>query len=107
MLLVPTPGLRSGLFNRMENTSAGENTPENLRLLAQNDGMKRFSQSLQLDDAAKVDLVVVGSVAVSKSGKGNAVYIAPPHRYLLGSRKLHGVNHKKNIVVAVLSTFPD
>lgn len=68
VLLVPTPGLRSGLFNRMENTSAGENTPENLRLLAQNDGMKRFSQSLQLDDAAKVDLVVVGSVAVSKSG---------------------------------------
>lgn len=71
---MPTPGLRSGLFNRMVNTSAGENTPENLRLLAQNDGMKKFSKSLELDDAAKVDLVVVGSVAVSKSGEMDKYY---------------------------------
>lgn len=69
VLLVPTPGLRTGLFNRMDKTSAGDDTTENLRLLAQNDGMKRFSKSLELDADAKVDLVVVGSVAVSKNGE--------------------------------------
>ncbi|KAA0192952.1 hypothetical protein HAZT_HAZT009929 [Hyalella azteca] len=69
VLLVPTPGLRTGLFNRMDSRSAGDDTTENLRLLAQNDGMKRFSTSLDLDADAKVDLVVVGSVAVSKSGQ--------------------------------------
>lgn len=68
VLYVPTPGLRSGLFNRMDNASAGENTPEKLRLLSQNDGMKLFSKSLKLDDPVKIDLIVVGSVAVSKSG---------------------------------------
>lgn len=68
-LLVPTPGLRTGLFNSMTNTSAGENTPENLKLLSQNDGMKKHSKSLQLEDEAKVDLIVVGSVAVSKTGQ--------------------------------------
>ncbi|KAF2368293.1 5-formyltetrahydrofolate cyclo-ligase [Trinorchestia longiramus] len=68
VLLVPTPGLRTGLFNRMDSTSAGSDTTENLRLLAQNDGMKRHSTSLDLDADAKVDLVVVGSVAVSRTG---------------------------------------
>jgi len=70
-LLVPTPGLRSGLFNRLTNTSAGENTTENLKLLSQNDGMKRHSESLQLEDrdASQVDLIVVGSVAVDRNGR--------------------------------------
>ena len=65
---MPTPGLRTGLFNRMDNTSAGENTPEKLKLLAQNDGMKLFSKSLDLDAPVTVDLIVVGSVAVDKAG---------------------------------------
>jgi len=67
-LYVPTPGLRTAVFNRLDNTSAGENTPEKLKLLAQNDGMKLFSKSVPLDEKVSVDLIVVGSVAVDKKG---------------------------------------
>nr|XP_053632338.1 methenyltetrahydrofolate synthase domain-containing protein-like [Cherax quadricarinatus] len=67
ILLVPTPRLRSGLFNRMDGHSS-ENK-ENLRVMAQTEGMKKHSKPVGLDMGIKVDLIVIGSVAVSLTGK--------------------------------------
>lgn len=67
VLLVPTPRLRSGLFNRMDGNSS-ENK-ENLRVMAQTEGMKKHSKPVGLDMGIKVDLIVIGSVAVSRTGR--------------------------------------
>ncbi|XP_042209053.1 methenyltetrahydrofolate synthase domain-containing protein-like isoform X2 [Homarus americanus] len=67
VLLVPTPRLRSGLFNRMEG-HASENK-ENLRVMAQTEGMKKHSKPVGLDMGISVDLIVIGSVAVSRTGR--------------------------------------
>ncbi|XP_053721746.1 methenyltetrahydrofolate synthase domain-containing protein isoform X2 [Synchiropus splendidus] len=65
-LLVPTPRLRSGLFNRIT-PPAGANK-EQLRKCSTSQGVKEFSVPVGLDAKVKVDLVVVGSVAVSEKG---------------------------------------
>ncbi|KAG9462441.1 methenyltetrahydrofolate synthase domain-containing protein isoform X3 [Eleutherodactylus coqui] len=65
-LLVPTPRLRSGLFNRI--TPPAGASKEVLRICATSQGVKDFSVPLGLDSAVRVDLVVVGSVAVSEKG---------------------------------------
>jgi len=64
-LLVPTPRLRNGLFNRIlpPNTSKGA-----LRYCSTSQGVRQHSTPLGLDMKVKVDLVIVGSVAVSPSG---------------------------------------
>ncbi|XP_075045449.1 methenyltetrahydrofolate synthase domain-containing protein isoform X2 [Mixophyes fleayi] len=65
-LLVPTPRLRTGLFNRITPPpGAGK---EVLRICSTSQGVKDFSVPLGLDAAVRVDLVVVGSVAVSEKG---------------------------------------
>ncbi|XP_061521907.1 methenyltetrahydrofolate synthase domain-containing protein isoform X2 [Phycodurus eques] len=65
-LLVPTPRLRSGLFNKIV-PPQGANK-EQLRACASSQGVKEFSVPIGLDAKVKVDLVVVGSVAVSEKG---------------------------------------
>ncbi|NXH93932.1 MTHSD protein, partial [Pachycephala philippinensis] len=65
-LLVPTPRLRTGLFNRIVPPPGA--TKEVLRKCATSQGVKDYSVPLGLDGKAKVDLVVVGSVAVSEKG---------------------------------------
>ncbi|NXI74223.1 MTHSD protein, partial [Anseranas semipalmata] len=65
-LLVPTPRLRSGLFNRIVPPSGA--TKEILRICATSQGIKEYSVPVGLDGKARVDLVVVGSVAVSEKG---------------------------------------
>ncbi|KAM9816839.1 methenyltetrahydrofolate synthase domain-containing protein [Neosynchiropus ocellatus] len=65
-LLVPTPRLRTGLFNRIT-PPAGANK-EQLRKCSSSQGVKEFSVPVGLDAKVKVDLVVVGSVAVSEKG---------------------------------------
>ncbi|XP_040899667.1 methenyltetrahydrofolate synthase domain-containing protein isoform X2 [Toxotes jaculatrix] len=65
-LLVPTPRLRTGLFNRI--TPPQGANKEQLRICSSSQGVKDFSVPVGLDAKVKVDLVVVGSVAVS--GKG-------------------------------------
>ncbi|XP_077479332.1 methenyltetrahydrofolate synthase domain-containing protein isoform X3 [Stigmatopora argus] len=65
-LLVPTPRLRSGLFNKIV-PPAGANK-EKLRICSSSQGVKEFSVPIGLEDKVKVDLVVVGSVAVSEKG---------------------------------------
>ncbi|XP_068116214.1 methenyltetrahydrofolate synthase domain-containing protein isoform X2 [Hyperolius riggenbachi] len=65
-LLVPTPRLRSGLFNKV--TPPPGASKEVLRICSTSQGVRDFSAPLGLDAAVQVDLVVVGSVAVSEKG---------------------------------------
>ncbi|NWV19640.1 MTHSD protein, partial [Origma solitaria] len=65
-LLVPTPRLRTGLFNRIVPPPGA--TKEILRRCATSQGVKQYSVPVGLDGKAQVDLVVVGSVAVSEKG---------------------------------------
>ncbi|KAK2854104.1 hypothetical protein Q5P01_006765 [Channa striata] len=65
-LLVPTPRLRSGLFNKIV-PPQGANK-EQLHICSSSQGVKDFSVPVGLDAKVKVDLVVVGSVAVSETG---------------------------------------
>ncbi|XP_003460773.2 methenyltetrahydrofolate synthase domain-containing protein isoform X4 [Cavia porcellus] len=65
-LLVPTPRLRSGLFNRI--TPPPGASGQALRRCATAQGVRDFSTPVGLDSSVLVDLVVVGSVAVSERG---------------------------------------
>ncbi|XP_078675438.1 methenyltetrahydrofolate synthase domain-containing protein-like isoform X2 [Branchiostoma floridae x Branchiostoma belcheri] len=65
-LLVPTPRLRNGLFNRIT-PPAGANK-QSLRTCATRQGIDKHSIPVGLDDMVKIDLVVCGSVAVSRKG---------------------------------------
>ncbi|XP_073321140.1 methenyltetrahydrofolate synthase domain-containing protein isoform X2 [Pagrus major] len=65
-LLVPTPRLRTGLFNKI--TPPQGANKEQLRICSSSQGVKDFSVPVGLDAKVKVDLVVVGSVAVSEKG---------------------------------------
>ncbi|XP_042665156.1 methenyltetrahydrofolate synthase domain-containing protein isoform X2 [Centrocercus urophasianus] len=65
-LLVPTPRLRSGLFNKIVPPPGA--AKETLRICATSQGIKEYSVPIGLDGKARVDLVVVGSVAVSEKG---------------------------------------
>ncbi|XP_062997275.1 methenyltetrahydrofolate synthase domain-containing protein isoform X1 [Elgaria multicarinata webbii] len=65
-LLVPTPRLRTGLFNRIIPPPGA--TKEILRKCATSQGVRDYSVPVGLDAKVHVDLVVVGSVAVSEKG---------------------------------------
>ncbi|KAM6943603.1 methenyltetrahydrofolate synthase domain-containing protein [Xenentodon cancila] len=65
-LLVPTPRLRTGLFNEI--TPPQGASKEQLRICASSQGVRDFSVPVGLDAKVLVDLVVVGSVAVSEKG---------------------------------------
>ncbi|XP_019490766.1 PREDICTED: methenyltetrahydrofolate synthase domain-containing protein isoform X3 [Hipposideros armiger] len=65
-LLVPTPRLRTGLFNRI--TPPPGATKDILRKCATSQGVRNYSTPVGLDARVLVDLVVVGSVAVSEKG---------------------------------------
>ncbi|XP_054468025.1 methenyltetrahydrofolate synthase domain-containing protein isoform X1 [Anoplopoma fimbria] len=65
-LLVPTPRLRTGLFNNI--TPPQGANKEQLRICSSSQGVRDFSVPVDLDAKVKVDLVVVGSVAVSEKG---------------------------------------
>ncbi|XP_034282449.1 methenyltetrahydrofolate synthase domain-containing protein isoform X1 [Pantherophis guttatus] len=65
-LLVPTPRLRTGLFNRIVPPPGA--TKETLRKCATSQGVRDYSVPVGLDAKVHVDLIVVGSVAVSEKG---------------------------------------
>ncbi|XP_060069132.1 methenyltetrahydrofolate synthase domain-containing protein-like [Ylistrum balloti] len=65
-LLVPTPRLRTGLFNRI--VVPEDANKEMLRICSTTQGVREHSEPIGLDDKVKVDLIVIGSVAVSKEG---------------------------------------
>lgn len=65
-LLVPTPRLRHGLFNKLlPPQGCGK---EILRYCSTSQGLKEYSVPIGLEAKVKVDMVVIGSVAVSKEG---------------------------------------
>ncbi|XP_067275911.1 methenyltetrahydrofolate synthase domain-containing protein [Pseudorasbora parva] len=66
ILLVPTPRLRTGLFNRIIPPKGA--TKQDLRVCSTSQGIKDFSVPIGLEDQVQVDIVVVGSVAVSEKG---------------------------------------
>jgi len=63
-LLVPTPRLRNGflLINPVKSPGMDLGYAATIR------GASRYGKSVRLDDLPKVDLIVAGSVAVSRSG---------------------------------------
>lgn len=65
-LLVPTPRLRSGLFNRI--TPPADGGTSALKACATRQGVDEYSVPIGLDDTIHVDLIVVGCVAVSPKG---------------------------------------
>ncbi|XP_069872981.1 methenyltetrahydrofolate synthase domain-containing protein-like isoform X2 [Dipodomys merriami] len=65
-LLVPTPRLRTGLFNKIAPPAGA--TAAVLRKCATSQGVRDFSVPIGLDSSVCVDLLVVGSVAVSEKG---------------------------------------
>nr|XP_020465067.1 methenyltetrahydrofolate synthase domain-containing protein isoform X2 [Monopterus albus] len=65
-LLVPTPRLRTGLFNKI--TPPQGASKEQLRVCSSSQGVKDFSVPVDLNAKVKVDLLVIGSVAVSEKG---------------------------------------
>ncbi|KAJ8248954.1 hypothetical protein GJAV_G00229590 [Gymnothorax javanicus] len=65
-LLVPTPRLRSGLFNKIVPPPGASR--KDLHVCSTSQGVKEYSVPIGLDARITVDLVVVGSVAVSEKG---------------------------------------
>ncbi|XP_071099465.1 methenyltetrahydrofolate synthase domain-containing protein-like isoform X1 [Haliotis cracherodii] len=65
-LLVPTPRLREGLFNKI--TPPADCNKEILRTCSTSQGVREYSTPIGLDDAVKIDLVIIGSVGVSREG---------------------------------------
>ncbi|XP_041077141.1 methenyltetrahydrofolate synthase domain-containing protein isoform X2 [Polyodon spathula] len=65
-LLVPTPRLRTGLFNKIVPPEGA--SKDILKICSTSQGVKEYSVPIGLDAKVQVDLVVVGSVAVSEKG---------------------------------------
>ncbi|PVD32520.1 hypothetical protein C0Q70_07960 [Pomacea canaliculata] len=65
-LLVPTPRLRTGLFNKI--MPPEDANKEMLRKCSTALGVKEHSKRISLTEKVTIDLVIVGSVAVSKEG---------------------------------------
>ncbi|XP_067010986.1 methenyltetrahydrofolate synthase domain-containing protein [Anabrus simplex] len=65
-ILVPIPRLRTGFFQRVDPPPRG--SKQDIKLAASRRGAEQFGKPLGLDANVKVDLVVLGSVAVSEEG---------------------------------------
>ena len=65
-LLVPTPRLKDGLFNRI---LPPDNDQATLKKCATTEALRHFSKPVDLDSKVHIDLIVSGSVAVSRKGK--------------------------------------
>lgn len=65
-LLVPIPGLRSGLLLHV--VPPPDASKQELKVAASHQGSEQWGKPVGLDAKVKVDLIVLGSVAVSKEG---------------------------------------
>lgn len=66
-LYVPTPRLTQGLFNRLE--PEPDCTKESLRKMSSRYGIDSLSKPVPMASRLKIDLVVIGSVAVDRLGR--------------------------------------
>lgn len=69
LLLVPTPRLRNGLFNRIVPPHGADTAM--LKRCATREGVTNYSTPVGLDHRVNIDLIVIGSVAVSTKGSQN------------------------------------
>lgn len=65
-VLVPIPRLRNGLFQQIQLPTGATN--KDCRVAASRKGLELYGKPIGLDSKIKVDLVIIGSVAVSKEG---------------------------------------
>ncbi|XP_026729478.1 methenyltetrahydrofolate synthase domain-containing protein-like [Trichoplusia ni] len=66
-LYVPVPRLQKGFLNRLE-LPEGETGPSAIRKAVSRNGMESYGKPIGIEDTVSLDLVVMGSVAVSKEG---------------------------------------
>ena len=66
-LMVPTPRLSQGLFNRLE-PDPEDSSKDRLRQLASRHGIDNLSKPIPMASRIKLDMVVIGSVAVDRLG---------------------------------------
>ncbi|CAH2059411.1 unnamed protein product, partial [Iphiclides podalirius] len=66
-LYVPVPRLQNGFLNRLV-LPEGETGPAAIRKSVSRNGMETYGQPIGIEDSVSLDLVVMGSVAVSKEG---------------------------------------
>lgn len=66
-LIVPTPRLTQGLFNRLEGDPE-DPSKDRLRQLASRHGIDNHSKPIPMASRIRLDLVVIGSVAVDRRG---------------------------------------
>ncbi|CAG4967651.1 unnamed protein product [Parnassius apollo] len=66
-LYVPVPRLQNGFLNRLV-LPEGETGPAAIRKAVSRNGMETYGQPIGIEDTVSLDLVVMGSVAVSKEG---------------------------------------
>ncbi|KAJ0170837.1 hypothetical protein K1T71_013609 [Dendrolimus kikuchii] len=66
-LYVPVPRLQNGFLNRLE-LPEGESGPAAIRKAVSRNGMETYGKPIGIEDTVSLDLVVMGSVAVSKEG---------------------------------------
>ena len=66
-LIVPTPRLTQGLFNRLEAEPGC--TKESLRKMSSRYGIDSLSKPVPMASRLKLDLVIIGSVAVDRLGR--------------------------------------
>ena len=67
VLLVPTPRLKNGLFNHI--VPPCDSNTATLKKCATKEGITNHSTPVGLDHKVNIDLIVIGSVAVSTKGK--------------------------------------
>nr|CAD7442299.1 unnamed protein product [Timema bartmani] len=65
-VLVPIPRLRSGLFHQVDPPPG--TSKQDLKMAASRQGLEQWGRPVGLNSNIKIDLVVLGSVAVSKEG---------------------------------------
>ena len=65
--MVPTPRLSQGLFNRLEPVPE-DSSKDRLRQLASRHGIDNLSKPIPMASRIKLDMVVIGSVAVDRLG---------------------------------------
>ncbi|CAH0401623.1 unnamed protein product [Chilo suppressalis] len=66
-LYVPVPRLQNGFLNRLELTE-GETGPAAIKKAVSRKGMETYGKPIGIEHCVTLDLVVMGSVAVSKEG---------------------------------------
>ncbi|CAH2242589.1 methenyltetrahydrofolate synthase domain-containing protein [Pararge aegeria] len=66
-LYVPVPRLQFGFLNRME-LPEEETRPGAIRKAVSRNGMETYGKPMSIEDSVSLDLVIMGSVAVSKEG---------------------------------------